>query len=377
MVVGEVARIGDAADDIHLRRNAYLRYVQLFQRLFILPHAQIQRRKLPAYGTGELVVAARGEHAQPREQQPGRQLKIPPAGSRKAPVPDIKHFDEMVLLRAQFPACAGKEVHCLFVVPLNEMVNAQIGCRLFKQVRFFERLKRRIPAGHDSVETRVPVFRRIADVYGTDEQVEERHVASVPELHGQPPRPEKEPGKRRRIAARTNDERVHVTAKTPVPLRPIGVQSPQAHSQKASMDEAEDEIDPRRAQGVHAAQAQPQHRFQCPKLFPIRRQPQKRFDTGAGGPGQQKRARLLVGLDALHQTEPAFPPGGRRTAGERTPLRFSERDLGKLCEQFGGPFPFKQIREQRPDSTVRIPRLFFRHILLLHRGPSTVQPSPT
>lgn len=77
MVVGEVARIGDAADDIHLRRNAYLRYVQLFQRLFILPHAQIQRRKLPAYGTGELVVAARGEHAQPREQQPGRQLKIP------------------------------------------------------------------------------------------------------------------------------------------------------------------------------------------------------------------------------------------------------------------------------------------------------------
>lgn len=49
----------------------------------------------------------------------------------------------------------------------------------------------------------------------------------------------------------------------------------------------------------------------------------------------------------------------------------------KLCEQFGGPFSFKQIREQRPDSTVRIPRLFFRHILLLHRGPSTVQPSPT
>ena len=49
------------------------------------------------------------------------------------------------------------------------------------------------------------------------------------------------------------------------------------------MDEAEDEIDPRRAQGVHAAQAQPQHRFQCPKLFPIRRQPQKRFDTGPEG----------------------------------------------------------------------------------------------
>ena len=191
MVVGEVARIGDAADDIHLRRNAYLRYVQLFQRLFILPHAQVQRRKLPTYGAGELVVAARGEHAQPREQQPGRQLKIPPAGSRKAPVPDIKHFDEMVLLRAQFPACAGKEVHCLFVVPLNEMVNAQIGRRLFEQIRFFERLKRRIPAGHDSVETRVPVFRRIADVYGADEQVEERHVASVPELHSQPPRPEK------------------------------------------------------------------------------------------------------------------------------------------------------------------------------------------
>ena len=151
MVVGEVARIGDAADDIHLRRNAYLRYVQLFQRLFILPHAQIQRRKLPAYGTGELVVAARGEHAQPREQQPGRQLKIPPAGSRKAPVPDIKHFDEMVLLRAQFPACAGKEVHCLFVVPLNEMVNAQIGYRLFEQVRFFERLKRRILGAYENM----------------------------------------------------------------------------------------------------------------------------------------------------------------------------------------------------------------------------------
>ena len=151
MVVGEVARIGDAADDIHLRRNAYLRYVQLFQRLFILPHAQIQRRKLPAYGTGELVVAARGEHAQPREQQPGRQLKISPAGSRKAPVPDIKHFDEMVLLRAQFPACAGKEVHCLFVVPLNEMVNAQIGCRLFEQVRFFERLKRRILGAYENM----------------------------------------------------------------------------------------------------------------------------------------------------------------------------------------------------------------------------------
>lgn len=146
-----MARIGDAADDIHLRRNAYLRYVQLFQRLFILPHAQIQRRKLPAYGTGELVVAARGEHAQPREQQPGRQLKIPPAGSRKAPVPDIKHSDEMVLLRAQFPACAGKEVHCLFVVPLNEMVNAQIGYRLFEQVRFFERLKRRILGAYENM----------------------------------------------------------------------------------------------------------------------------------------------------------------------------------------------------------------------------------
>ena len=42
-----MARIGDAADDIHLRRNAYLRYVQLFQRLFILPMRKYNAASCP------------------------------------------------------------------------------------------------------------------------------------------------------------------------------------------------------------------------------------------------------------------------------------------------------------------------------------------
>ena len=42
--------------------------------------------------------------------------------------------------------------------------------------------------------------------------------------------------------------------------------------------------------------------------FPIRSQPQKRFEAGAGGAEPAKTSTPPCGLDALHQTEPAFLP---------------------------------------------------------------------
>ena len=137
-------------------------------------------------------------------------------------MPDIKHFDEMVLLRAQFPACAGKEVHCLFVVPLNKMVNAQIGRRLLEQIRFFERLKRRIPAGHDSVGKRGFPCSGVLQTFMEPMSRSKSAMSRLsPNFTASPRARKKEPGERRCIAARANDKRVHVTAKTPVPLCPI------------------------------------------------------------------------------------------------------------------------------------------------------------